>query len=94
MSLSITEDIKSVSDLKKKTNEIFKQLHQTGRPIIVTVNGKPDAVLLDVEVFEKKLQSLNLAALLAQAETEVKEKRTRPARDFLKEFKGNAKVSR
>jgi len=37
---------------------------------------------------------LNLAALLAQAETEVKEKRTRPARDFLKEFKGNAKVSR
>lgn len=94
MSLSITEDIKSVSDLKKKTNEIFKQLHQTGRPIIVTVNGKPDAVLLDVEVFEKKLQSLNLAALLAQAETEVKENRTRPARDFLKEFKGNAKVSR
>jgi prevent-host-death family protein len=94
VSLSITEDIKSVSDLKKKTNEIFKQLHQTGRPIIVTVNGKPDAVLLDVEVFEKKLQSLNLAALLAQAETEVKEKRTRPARDFLKEFKGNAKVSR
>jgi len=94
VSLSITEDIKSVSDLKKKTNEIFKQLHQTGRPIIVTVNGKPDAVLLDVEVFEKKLQSLNLAALLAQAETEVKEKRTRPAQDFLKELKGNAKVSR
>ena len=53
MSFSITEDIKTVSDLKKKTSEIFKQMHQTGRPIIVTVNGKPDAVLLDVEVFEK-----------------------------------------
>ena len=48
------EDIKSVSDLKKKTNEIFKQMHRTGRPIIVTVNGKPDAVLLDVEIFERK----------------------------------------
>ena len=50
MSINISEDIKSVSDLKKKTNAIFKQMHNTGRPIIVTVNGKPDAVLLDVEV--------------------------------------------
>ena len=55
MSLIISEDIKSVSELKKKTNEIFRQMHHTGRPIIVTVNGKPDAVLLDVEVFDFKV---------------------------------------
>jgi prevent-host-death family protein len=93
MSLSITEDIKSVSDLKKKTREIFKQIHRTGRPIIVTVNGKPDAVLLDVEVFERKLKALNLGVLLAEAETDVKHRRIRPARNFLKEFKHRAKVS-
>lgn len=93
MSLSISEDIKSVSDLKKKTNEIFRQMHHTGRPIIVTVNGKPDAVLLDVEVFEKKLKSLNLGMLLAEAEKDVVEGRTRIARNFLKEFKKGAKVS-
>jgi prevent-host-death family protein len=91
--MSITEDIKSVSDLKKKTNEIFKQMHCTGRPIIVTVNGKPDAVLLDVEVFEKKLKALNIAVLLNEAETEVKAGRIRPARDFLKELKHSAKIS-
>ncbi|MBI5049995.1 MAG: type II toxin-antitoxin system Phd/YefM family antitoxin [Nitrospirae bacterium] len=94
MSVSIMEDIKSVSDLKKKTNEIFKQMHRTGRPIIVTVNGKPDAVLLDVGVFEKKLKALNLGALLTQAEREVKKGHTRQARDFLKELKESAKVSR
>ena len=94
MSVSIMEDIKSVSDLKKKTNEIFKQMHRTGRPIIVTVNGKPDAVLLDVEIFERKLKALNLGFLLTQAETEVKEGHTRQARDFLKEFKRSAKISR
>jgi len=92
--MSITEDIKSVTDLKKKTNEIFRHMHRTGRPVIVTVNGKPNAVLLDVEVFEKKLKAFNLGLLLAEAETDVKEKRTRPARDFLKEFKNIAKVSR
>lgn len=93
MSVSITEDIKSVSDLKKKTHEIFKQMHRTGRPIIVTVNGKPDAVLLDAKVFERKLKALNLGILLAEAKTEVKKGRTRPARNFLKEFKDRAKVS-
>lgn len=92
--MSITKDIKSVTDLKKKTNEIFRHMHRTGRPVIVTVNGKPNAVLLDVEVFEKKLKAFNLGLLLAEAETDVKEKRTRPARDFLKEFKNIAKVSR
>lgn len=94
MSVSIMEDIKSVSDLKKKTNAIFKQMHRTGRPIVVTVNGKPDAVLLDVGIFEKKLKALNLGALLAQAELDVKKGHVRQARDFLKEFKESAKVSR
>lgn len=92
MSISIAEDIKTVSDLKKKTGDVFKQLHRTGRPIIVTVNGKPDAVLINVEVFEKKLKALNLSALIAEAETDVKERRTRPVREFLKELKRSAKA--
>jgi prevent-host-death family protein len=93
MSLSISEDIKTVSELKKKTNEIFKQLHNTGRPIVVTVNGKPDAILMDVDVFEKKMKALNLGLLLAQAEKDVKDSRTKDARIFLKEIKKSAKIS-
>ena len=59
MPISVVDDIKSVSDLKKKTGEVLKQLHRTGRPIVVTVNGKPDVVLMDVAVFERKLKVLN-----------------------------------
>jgi prevent-host-death family protein len=92
MSFSLSEDIKSVSDLKKKTNGIFRQIHRTGRPVIVTVKGKPDAVLIDVEVFEKKLQSLNLGLLLADAEADVRLGRTREAREFLKEFKRGTQI--
>lgn len=92
MSFSISEDIKSVSELKKQTNDIFNQLHRTGRPIVVTVNGKPDAVLIDVEVFEKKLKALNMGMILSEAEADVKHKRTRSARTFIKELKDSAKV--
>jgi prevent-host-death family protein len=93
MSLSLSEDIKTVSDLKKKTNEIFRQIHDTGRPIVVTVNGKPDVVLMGVDVFEKNLKALNLGMLLAVAEKDVKDGRTKDARIFLKELKKSAKIS-
>jgi prevent-host-death family protein len=94
MPISVVEDIKSVSELKKKTNEIFRQLHQTGRPIVVTVNGKPNAVLMDVEIFEKKLKALNLSALLAEAEDDLRNGKTRPARDFLNGLSDGKKVQR
>ena len=62
------------------------------RPVILTVNGRADSVLLDVRVYERYLQAGNLAKLLAPAEREVESGRTRPARRFLKEFKRAKKI--
>jgi len=90
--LSPSEDIRSVTDLKRKTRDILDHLHATGRPVILTVNGRADSVLLDVHVYEKYLRAVNLAKLLAPAERELEDGRTRPARDFLKEFKRAKKI--
>jgi len=90
--LSPSEDIRSVTDLKRKTRDILDHLHATGRPVILTVNGRADSVLLDVRVYEKYLRAVNLAKLLAPAERELEDGRTRPARDFLKEFKRAKKI--
>lgn len=94
MPVSITEDIKSISDLKRHAKEIFAQLHRTGRPVVITVNGKPDAVLLDAVQFEKKLMTLNLAALLAVGEADVRAGRVRPAREALRALQHAQKISR
>jgi prevent-host-death family protein len=80
MGLSLTEDIKSVSEFKKRIREVFSQLHRTGRPVVITVNGRPDVVLLDAAVFERTLSALNLRSLLAEGEADVAAGRTRPAR--------------
>ena len=85
--MSPSEDIRCVTDLKRHTREILDHIHATGRPVILTVNGRADAVLLDVRVYEKCLQAANLAKLIAPAEQDAASGRTRPARDFLKEFK-------
>jgi prevent-host-death family protein len=90
--ISPSEDIRSVTDLKRNTREILNHLHATGRPVILTVNGRADSVLLDVRVYEMHLQAGNLSRLLATAEREVENSRTRPAREFLKEFKRAKKI--
>jgi prevent-host-death family protein len=87
-----SEDIRSVTDLKRNTREILDHLHTTGRPVILTVNGRADSVLLDVRVYEKHLQAGNLAKLIATAEQDVGKGRTRPARAVLKEFKRAKKI--
>lgn len=87
-----SEDIRSVTDLKRNTRDILDHLHATGRPVILTVNGRADSVLLDVRVCEKHLHAWNMAKLLAPAERDVESGRTRSARGFLREFKRARKI--
>ena len=94
MSLSPTEVTRSVTDLKRKTQEILTLVRRTKRPVVLTVNGKADAVLMDSKTYEKHLKASNLARLLARAEEDVAAGRTRPFRSFLKEFKRAHKVPR
>lgn len=94
MGLSLTEDIKSVSEFKKRIREVFTQLHRTGRPVVITVNGRPDVVLLDAAVFERKLSALNLQALLAKGEVDVVAGRTRSARAAVRAIRHATKIPR
>jgi prevent-host-death family protein len=92
MPISVTEDIRSVSELKRDTKKIFRHVHETGRPVVVTVNGKPGVVLLDAAVYEKRLAEVNLARLLAEGEADIRAGRVRPAREVIKDIRRRAGV--
>ena len=94
MSLNPSEDIRSVTDLKRNTREILSQVRRTKRPVVLTVNGKADAVLMDTKTYEKHLKAANMARLLASGENDIAAGRTRPIRSFLRQFKHARKVSR
>jgi prevent-host-death family protein len=91
--MKLTDDIRSVTELKRNTREILDQVRQSGRPVVLTVNGKADAVLIDARTFEKHLSASNLARLLVPAEEDVRSGRTRSMRAFLREFKRVRKIS-
>ena len=93
MTLSITKDIRSITDLKRNTNSVLEQINKTKRPIVLTVNGKAEAVLLSAEEYEKIANAFNLLKLLVPAEEDINNNRYKEARAFFKEFKRGKKIS-
>lgn len=92
MTLSITEDIRSITDLKRNTNSVLDQIHRTKRPVVLTVNGKAEAVILDAKEYEKITHAFNLLKLLVPAEGDIRAGRYKEAKDFFKEFKRDKKI--
>lgn len=87
MAMSITEDIRSITDLKRNTHAVLEQIHKTKRPVVLTVNGKAAAVLVDAKEYEKMTQAFNLLKLLTPAEEDIKDGRHTEASVFFKEFR-------
>ena len=50
--MNIKSDIKPVSFLKSRSAEILEQVNTTHRPVIITQNGEPRAVLQDPESYK------------------------------------------
>ncbi|MCD6219706.1 type II toxin-antitoxin system Phd/YefM family antitoxin [Candidatus Calescamantes bacterium] len=69
--MKIKEDIKPISYLKSRSAELLAQINETHRPVIITQNGKPRAIIQDTASYEKMVQSLNLMKILAHSEKDM-----------------------
>ena len=76
--MNITNDIKPITYLKSKTADVLAQINETHRPIIITQNGEPRAVLLDPESYENMRNAIGLLKLISQAEDDIKNGHTTP----------------
>lgn len=71
MVLRVTEDIRTVSELKQMPKEILAHVKATSRPLLITVNGKAHSVILDVESYERLRTAATLSQLLARGEEDI-----------------------
>ncbi len=69
--MKISTDIKPVSFLKSKAADMLKQVNETHRPIVITQNGEPKAVLQDPESYENMRNTIGLLKLISQGEEDV-----------------------
>jgi prevent-host-death family protein len=75
--MKINEDIRPVTFLKSKTADALAQINRTHRPLIITQNGEPMAVMQDPKSYERMVSAIGLMKLLAQGEEDVRQGRTR-----------------
>jgi prevent-host-death family protein len=70
--MNITNDIKPISHLKAKAADLLKQINETRRPVVITQNGKPRAVLQDPESYENMRNAIGLLKLISQGEGDIR----------------------
>ena len=60
-----------VTDLKQDASAALKRVRKSKRPLILTQRGKPAAVLLSVDTYEKGEREREILKLLARGEREI-----------------------
>jgi len=71
--VNITNDIKPVTYLKSRAADLLKQINETHRPVIITQNGEPKAVLQDAQSYEDMRNAIGILKLILQGETDIRE---------------------
>jgi prevent-host-death family protein len=89
--MNITSDIKPVTYLKSKAADLLNQINMTRRPVIITQNGEPRAVLQDPESYENMRNAIGLLKLISQGENDLRNGKVRLQEDVFKDIEGELK---
>jgi len=84
--MNISSDIKPISFLKSHAADILKQINDTRRPVVITQNGEPRAVLQDPESYDNMRKAIGLLKLISQGEEDLRQGKTKPQEQVFKEM--------
>ncbi len=51
--MDVRRDILPLTDFKRRTNEFVDRLKSTHQPLVLTINGKPEIVVLDAAAYQR-----------------------------------------
>jgi prevent-host-death family protein len=89
--MNITSDIKSITYLKSKAADLLNQINETHRPVIITQNGEPRAVLQDPKSYENMRNAIGILKLVSQGEADIKNGVAKSQEDVFKEIENSLK---
>ena len=69
--MNISKDIKSLTYLKSRAPDLLKQINETHRPVVITQNGEPKAVLQDPESYENMRNAIGILKRISQGEKDI-----------------------
>lgn len=66
--MPIAEDIRPVSDLRRKAHELVSQTRRTGRPVVITQRGRSAAVLVSADEWDRREAQQELLVAILRGE--------------------------
>ncbi len=61
-------NVRPITDLKNHTRELVREIADSGQSIVITQNGRPTVVVMDVEQHDRLHDTLAMLKLLAQSQ--------------------------
>ncbi|MBW4672219.1 MAG: type II toxin-antitoxin system Phd/YefM family antitoxin [Cyanomargarita calcarea GSE-NOS-MK-12-04C] len=86
----------SLSSFKRNTVEFIEQMKETGKPVVLTVNGKAELVVQDAQSYQKlldTLEKLQAVAGIKQGLEDVEGGRTTTLSEFEEEMREKYGIS-
>lgn len=95
--INLSQDIESLSNFKRNTVELLGRMRKSGRPVVLTVNGKAELVVQDVESYQRLFDLADRFETLEAIDEGLKDVdsgRTRPARRILAKLRAKARPAK
>lgn len=54
--INLKDEIDSLSNFKRNTSDFLKQLKRSGKPVVLTINGKAELVVQDAASYQRLLE--------------------------------------
>ena len=84
--INVSEDIQSVTAFKRNSKGMMKRVKKTGRPLVLTVKGKAEMVILDPATYQHVAGQLDVIASIRRGLEEAKKGLGRPMDDVFGEI--------
>ena len=85
------QDIRSLTDFQRNTKAHLRRLKSSGRPLVLTVNGKAELIVQDAAAFEDMLDAIRG---IQRGLDEMKVGTGKPFRQALDEIRARHKIPR
>lgn len=79
----------SLTDFQRNAHSFIDSINETREPMLLTVNGKVQAVLVDPVTYqqtEEQLERVHLITAIREGEQAIREGQTRPAEEVFAEL--------
>jgi len=85
------QDIRSLTDFQRNTKSHLRRLKSTGRPEVLTINGKAELIVQDAAAYEEMLDSIRG---IQRGLDSIKSGTSKPFRPALDEIRAKRKIPR